>query len=51
MSVADEQFEKNLFEWNKTPKQVFVLWSSKSAEGGWEQHVSEASFASLSKRV
>ena len=51
LSVTDECFQKNPFEWNKTPKQVFVLWSSKSAEGGWEQHVSEASFASLSKRV
>ncbi len=51
LSVADERFEKNPFEWNKTPKQVFVLWSSKRAEGGWEQHVGEASFASLSKRL
>ena len=51
LSATDERFLKKTFEWNKTPKQVFVLWSSKRAEGGGEQHVSETSFASLSKRV
>ena len=51
LNVADECFEKNPFEWRRAPRQAFVIWSSKSAEGGWEHRVDEANFASLSKRV
>ena len=51
MNVADEKFEKNSLEWGKkTPKQVFVLWTSKTEqEGGLDHHLNEVVFTTLSK--
>ena len=46
---ADELFLKDPFAWTKTPKQVFVMWSTKVGEP-WEQRLTEVYLNSLFKR-
>ena len=49
LAKADELFLKDPFAWTKTPKQVFVMWSTKRGEG-WEQRLSEVNLHSLYSR-
>ena len=45
--VADALFDRDTSQWKRSPKQVFVLWSSTSSEGGEEHHATEVMFSSL----
>ena len=47
--VADAMFDKDTSKWTKIPKNVFVLWSSITADGVEEHHATEVPFSTLFK--
>ena len=47
--LADVLFDKDSSKWTRLPKQVFVLWSSQSSDGGEEHHATEVMFSTLFK--
>ena len=48
---TDELFLKDPFVWTKTPKQAFVMWSTKGGENEpWEQRLSEVNLHYLFRR-
>ena len=48
-NVSDALFDKDTSKWKRSPKQVFVLWTSTTSDGTEEHHATEVNFSTLFK--